>query len=78
MNLIAQRSVLTHQIAPVACQQAQRSVNLVKFRLDETKAVGGRAMDGAEVGIVGLVSRVGRQAKLLGGQRVNDSRFKLV
>ena len=45
--------------------------------LDQTEAVGGRAMDGEEVSVVGLVSRIGGQAVLLGRQWVNDPCFKL-
>ena len=51
-------------------------MDLIEWRLDEAEAVGGRAMDGEEVGVVGLVSRIGRQAVLLGGQWVDDPGFK--
>ena len=49
-------------------------MNVVERRLDQPEAVGGRAMDGAEVGVVGLVAGVGRQAVLPGGQGMNDPR----
>ena len=51
-------------------------MNLIKWKLDEAEAVGGRAMDGEEVGVVGLVSRIGRQAVLLGCQWVDDPCIK--
>ena len=53
-------------------------MNLIEGQLDETEAVGGRAMDGEEVGVVGLVSRIGGQAVLLGCQWVDDPRIKLI
>ncbi len=51
-------------------------MNLIEGQLDEAEAVGGRAMDGEEVGVVGLVSRIGRQAVLLGCQWVDDPCIK--
>ena len=53
-------------------------MNLIEWQLDEAEAVGGRAMDGAEIGVVGLVSRVGGQAVLLGSQWVDDPRVKFI
>src|SRR3954454_3137506 len=62
----------------MACQQTKRPVNLVEWRLEKTEAVGSRAVDGAKIGVVGLVAGIGGAAILLGGQRVNDPRFKLI
>ena len=62
----------------MARQQSERPVDLIEWGLDQTEAVGGGAVDGGEVGVVGLVAGIGGQAELLGGQRVDDPRFKLV
>jgi hypothetical protein len=62
----------------VARQQAERPVDLVELRLDQAEAVGRGTVDRGEVGVVGLGARVGRQAILPGGQRVDDPRFKIV
>ena len=53
-------------------------MNLIEGQLDETEAVGGGAMNGEEVGVVGFVSRIGGQAVLLGGQWVDNSRVKVI
>src|SRR5271157_4283963 len=77
-DLIAQYCVLPYQTPPVTRQQAEWPVNLIEWKLDEAEAVGGRAMDGEEIGVVGLVSRIGGQAVLLGCQWMDDPRVKLL
>ena len=61
----------------MACQQTKRPV-ISSVEVEQTEAVGGRAVDSEKIGVVGLVAGIGRQAILLGGQRVNDPRFKLI
>ncbi len=58
--------------------RAEWPMNLIEWKLDEAKAIGGCAMDGEEVGVVGLVSRIGRQAGLLRCQGVDDPPIKFV
>ena len=41
-------------------------------RLDQAEAVDGGALDGGEVGVVGLVAGIGRESELLGGQGMDD------
>ena len=53
-------------------------VSLVEGQLDQAEAVGGRAMNGEEVGVVSLVSRIGGQAVLLGCQWVDDPCIKSI
>ena len=73
MDLIAEVGVLADQVAAVAGQEPEPGVDLIERRLDQAEAVDGGAMDGEEVGVVGLVAGVGRQAELLGGQRMDDA-----
>jgi hypothetical protein len=48
-------------------------MGLIERRLEQAEAVDGGALDGGEVGVIGLVAGVGRQAELLGGQRMDDA-----
>ncbi len=41
--------------------------------LGHTEAVNGGAMDGGEIGVIGLVAGVGGLPKLLGRERVDDA-----
>ena len=72
-DLISQVDVLPHQVAAVAGQEPERDVDLIEHRLDQAEAINGGPLDGQEVGVVGLVAGVGREAKLLGGQRMDDA-----
>ena len=47
------------QVVAGCKKQAEWPVNLIEGQLDKTEAVGGRAMNGAEVSVVSLVSRIG-------------------
>ena len=42
-------------------------------RLDQAEAVDGGALDGGQVGVVGLVAGVGGEAELLGGEGMDDA-----
>jgi hypothetical protein len=54
-------------------QELELVVDRVGVRAEQSEAVDGRAMDGGEVGLVGLVAGIGRLAKLLGGEGVDDA-----
>src|SRR5262249_60463393 len=72
-DLALQRGVLVHQVAAVAAQQLDRPVVVGPGRLPQAEAVGGGAADGGQVGVVGLVARVGGLAVLLGGEGVGQA-----
>ena len=57
----------------MAGQEPELGVDLIECRLDQAEAIDGGAMDGVEVGVVGLVAGIGREAELLGGQRMDDA-----
>src|SRR6516164_200455 len=57
----------------VAGQEPEPGMGLIDRRLDQAEAVDGGALDGGEVGVVGLVAGVGRQAELPGGQGMDDA-----
>ena len=61
----------------MARQQSEGPVGLIKLGLDQTETVGSGAMDGEEIGVVGLVAGVRRQAVLPGREWVDDPCFKL-
>ena len=73
VDLIAEVGVLPHQVAAVAGQEAEPGMGLVERRLDQAEAVDGGPTDGLEVGLVGLVAGVIRQAELAGGQGMDDA-----
>src|SRR5262249_8374979 len=71
-DLTPENSILIHQVAAVAAEHLQRDVGLRPGRLDQAEAVRRGAEDGGEVGVVGLVLRVGGLAVLLGGEGVDQ------
>ena len=73
MDLIAEVGVLAHQVAAVAGQEPELGVGLIEHRLDQAEAIDGGPLDGAEVGVVGLVAGIGGEAELLGGQGMDDA-----
>ena len=64
------------QVAAMAHQQSQRRPVLLQRCFDEREAVDRRAVEGCQVGVVGLVAGVGRLAELLGGKGMDDGRLK--
>ena len=65
---------LGFQQAIAAVQQAVRTSDLrdLVIAIEQTETIGRGANDGQEVGVVGLVSRIGDPAELLAGQGMND------
>ena len=57
----------------MAGQEPELFVEGVGGVLEEAEAVDGGAMDGGEVGVVGLVAGVGGLAELLGGEGMDDA-----
>ena len=76
VDLVPQRRVLHHQIATMTGQHAEFGMGLIERRLDQTEAIDGGAMDGLEVGLIGLVLGIGGDAELLGGQGMDDPRLE--
>ena len=54
-------------------QQLELGIERVGFGLQQAEAVDGGAVDGGEVGVVGLVAGIGGEPVLLGGVRMNDA-----
>jgi hypothetical protein len=46
---------------------------VIERRFGQAEAIDGSPLDGEEVGVVGLVSGVGRESELLGGQGMDDA-----
>lgn len=67
-NLTLQQRRLLHQVAPMPRQHPQRNIRLGQLQLDQAESLRGRAMHGRQIVGVRLVSRIGRQSKLLGGE----------
>jgi hypothetical protein len=73
MDLVAEVGVLPHQVAAVAGQEPELGVGRIEHRVDQAEAIDGGPLDGAEVGVVGLVLGIGGEAELLGGQGMDDA-----
>ena len=72
MDLVAKGDVLGDEVAAVAGQELELGVERVGLVLEEAEAVDGGAMDGGEVGVVGLVAGIGGLSELLGGEGMDD------
>ena len=57
----------------MAGQELELLVDRVEVPAPQAEAVDGGAVDGGQVGVVGLVAGVGGLAELLGGERVDDA-----
>ena len=60
----------------MAHENAQVSVVVIKDWFGESEPVDRCPMNGGQIMIIGLVTRVGWLAKLFGGERVNDASLK--
>ena len=72
-DLASKRDRLADEVPAVAGQKLDLVVGRVVGRLGEPEAVDGGAVDGGDVGVVGLVAGVGGLAELLGGERMDDA-----
>ena len=72
-HLLLEGDALSHQVAAVPGQQLELGVDRVGFGLRQAEAVDGGAVDGGEVGVVGLVAGVGGESILLGGEGMDDA-----
>ena len=61
------------RVAAVPGQQLEVDGDRVGFVLEQAEAVDGGAVDGGEVGVIGLVAGVGGESKLFGGVGVDDA-----
>src|ERR1035438_2508693 len=69
VDLAAQHRSLFDPVTAVSCQQLDTDRYRVGRVLDQTKAVDRGPMNSRQIGVVGLVARIGGLAKLLGGER---------
>ena len=72
-HLLLECDALLDQLAPVPGQQLELDGDRIGFVLGQTEAVDGGAMDGGEVGVVGLVAGIGGESILLGGVGMKDA-----
>ena len=72
-HLLLDGDALVHQLASVSGQQLEPDVGGIGFGLRQTEAVDGGAMDGGEVGVVGLVAGIRGESILFGGVGVDDA-----
>ena len=72
-DLAAERRGLLDQVAAVPRPGAELEVILGDDGLGQAEAVDGGAVDGRQVGVVGLAVGVGGLAELLGGERMDDA-----
>ena len=73
LDLQAERRSLADQVAAVAGEQLQLAPARVPLRFQQGEAVDGGAVDGVQVGVVGLDAGVGGLAELLGGEGVDGA-----
>jgi hypothetical protein len=71
-HLLLDGDSLLYRLAAVPGQQLELDVEGVGFVLRQAEAIDGGAMDGGEVGVVGLVARIRREPIRL-GVGVNDA-----
>src|SRR6266436_2281116 len=74
-DLTAQSRGLLYEIAAVANDELQGLPSLVERDVGQGEAGGGGAVQGVQVGVVGLVVGIGGLAELLGGEGVDDARL---
>ncbi len=72
-DLTAQRRGLLDQVTSMSRPGAELRVVLGQDRFDQAEAVDRAAMDGREIGVIGLPVGVCRLAKLLGRERMDDA-----
>jgi len=68
-HLLLESDSLLHRRAPVPGQQLELDGDGIGFVLRQSEAVDGGAMDGGEVGVVGLGAGIGGEPILLGSVR---------
>ncbi len=72
-QLAADRGTLVDEIAAMADRQLQFAVQGIAGRFHQGEAVDGGAVDGGQIGVVGLDAGIAGLAKLLGGEGVHGA-----
>ena len=75
-DLAAELADFAHEVAAMADEELQGGPGFVAFGLEQSEAVDGGAMNGDEVGVIGLVAGIGGLAELLGGEGMDDARLE--
>ena len=75
-NLAVEGGALADQVAAVADDELQGGPGLVAGRLEQRTACDGGAVDGVQIGVVGLVARIDGLAILLGDEGVQNARLE--
>jgi hypothetical protein len=76
LDLTKELGAFINEIAAMASQQLDSAVGFGPSRFEQTEAMGGRAEDGGEIGVVSFVAGIGGLAILLGGEGVDESRLE--
>jgi hypothetical protein len=72
-NLAVEGGAFANEIAALANEQQQGGPGFIACGFEQSTAGDGGAMDGAEVGVVGLVARIDRLAVLLGNEGMENA-----
>ena len=73
MHLLLDCDFLADQVAPAPGEQLETNEDRLGLGLEQAEAVDGGAVDGGEIGVIGLVAGVGGLSELFGGERVDDA-----
>src|SRR5262245_23981903 len=72
-DLAAEQGGLSHPVAALTDEQLQLAEERTDGRLGQSTATDSSAMDGGQVGVVGLDARIGGGAILLGGEGMDEA-----
>jgi len=72
-DLAVEGGVLIDEIAAMAPQHLQGEIVIGPHGIDQTESLGGSAKDPCEIGIIGLIVRVGGLTIVLGGEGMDQA-----
>ena len=73
MHLLLNCDLLADEVAAVPGEQLETDEERIGLGLEQTEAVDCGAVDGGEIGVIGLVAGVGGLSELFGRERVDDA-----
>ena len=76
-DLAAEDGIFLYELAALAGEHLELLVVVGPVRFQQAEAVDRGAEDGRQIGVVGLVARIGGLAVMLGGQRMNEACVKV-
>jgi len=75
-NLAGEGGGLFDEAAAMTCSELQFRVRRFEFQIAQPEPCHSRSVLSIQIGLIGLVTRIGRHAVLLGGKRMHNARFK--